>query len=210
MNDLVLTAYYRTLFRVLEPKAGDRTPVQMSNDLRRHLPEGTRTALANISGLWTVTIQPVDDESFRATLARATARTSAWKRRGAGISTAIGVGIADRFMRSRGLEVMRKQIAGTRPSGKPGSGYPTFTNIGVLNTDRLCFGEGTSVHDAYLLGPIGYPTGLILTASTYRDALHLSCGFDADAMSERTARDVVAGTAHEIGSFSAPESGLSA
>ena len=59
-----------------------------------------------------------------------------------------------------------------------GTGYPTLTNIGVIDEERLDFGVQPHITSAYLFGPIALPSGFVLTASTFRDCLRLSAGID--------------------------------
>lgn len=198
VNDLLLAAYLRALFATLRPAQGDATPVQMSCDLRRWLPPGTRTALSNISATWSINIPPVEGETFAETLARVVERTRAWKASEPGVRQAVGLWIASRLVMPQGVEVMRKPIKGNPVTDT--TGYPTMTNIGVIDETLVDFGEGVAVADAYLLGPIAFPTGYVLTASTFRDEMTLSAGIDTLAIDLGLAESLLDGTVRELAS----------
>ena len=198
VNDVILAAYYRALYRLLGAAPGSRTPLMVTVDLRRHLPEGTRTALANISSVWWVSVPPVADEGFDGTLARVVAATREWKSSGSGRASAIGIPVISKLTRRKGLAFVRKMLFGKADPGEKGGAV--LTNIGVVDDDRLDFGPSASVKDAWLLAPVT-PAGVGLGASTYRDRLRLSAGADFAAVSEALVTDAVVGTAREIESW---------
>jgi hypothetical protein len=100
-------------------------------------------------------------------------------------------------MRRQGLALARKMMIKVTD----GEAHPDFaaglTNIGVIDDIRLDFGAPTLVGDAWLLGPVS-PTVIILTASTYRDRLHLALGTEFASMGDWPVSSVVEGTAREI------------
>jgi len=57
---------------------------------------------------------------------------------------------------------------------------PFFTNLGVIPDSGIDF--GVPVRTAWMLGPVEYPPGFGLAASTFRECLTLSAGFSGDAM----------------------------
>jgi NRPS condensation-like uncharacterized protein len=202
VNDVLVTALYRTLYRVLEAAPGSRAPLLLTCELRKHLPAGTKTALSNISSVWTVDVPPEEGEEFDATLGRVVEVTRAWKSSGATKAIAIGIPIVNRFIGRRALGFFRGQFSKSekKVSDQPGGDIAGFTNIGVIDEDRLDFGAPIRVTDAWLLGPV-IPSGAGLAASTYRDRLHLTSGVEFTAIDERLVTDIVEGTAEEIESW---------
>jgi NRPS condensation-like uncharacterized protein len=198
VNDMLLAAYYRSLYAALKPKAHAQTPVQLSCDLRSLIPKDTRIALANISATWTVSLAIDLGEPFAETLECVVEQTTEWKRSGAMAQKAVGVGLADRLSRNKGLEALRKQIDAAAGKVGHGTGYPTLTNIGVIDSNRLDFGARPHVTSAYLFGPIASPSGFVLTASTFRDCLRLSAGIDRKATDIKLAQSIVGGTVREL------------
>lgn len=198
VDDLVLTAYYRSLYAALKPAAMGKTPVQLSCDLRGLLPKGTRTALANLSASWFIDAPVESGEPFVETLRCVAEQTAAWKSSGASAQKAIGIGLADRLNRKKGLDALQKQVEASASKLGHGTGYPVFTNIGTIDEERLDFGAGLHATSAYLFGPIAFPSGFVLTASTFRDCLRLSAGIDRKATDIKLARGIVEGTASEL------------
>lgn len=197
VNDILLTAYYRALWRLLDMPEGSRTPCQLSCELRKHLPPGTKTGLSNISNMWTVSVSPREAEDFDGTLMRVMSWTAAWKRAGAGRASAIAVPIANKMMRKQGLDGLRKGFQKGAVKLLEEAWRPTLTNIGVIDEAQLDFGDSLRVADAWLLGPIS-AAGAALTASTFRDRLHLAIGAEMEAFDERLVSAMVAETAAEV------------
>lgn len=204
VNDLVLAAYYRVLFDGLGPGAGAHTPVQLSCDLRPWLPAGTATAFANISSVWSVSMAVPHAERFEDTLERVVERTKAWKASDPALSTALSLSIAERFLGTRGFSRMRGQMLASLAKMTDTSGYPVLTNVGVLDDARLTLGDEAAVSEAFLLGPVAYPPGFVLTASSYRDELTLSSGIDRLALPAEMAELVLEGVAAELESLARP------
>jgi len=200
VNDIVLTALYRTFHRLIGAVPGGKTPVLVTVDLRKHLPQGTKTALANISSVWTVPLTAVDGEGFDDTLARAVEATREWKRGGAGKAAAAGIPFARKVIGRNAVAIFRRQVGKMMDSDEgadAGGSVPVLTNIGLIDDSRLDFGPEVRVTDAYLFSPAAH-LGLGLAASTYRDRLHLSYGTEFASVDERLATGLVKGTAQEI------------
>jgi NRPS condensation-like uncharacterized protein len=190
--------YYRTLWRLLGAAPGSRTPLMNSCELRKHLPAGTKTALSNISSAWYVSVPPADAEGFGETLARVIEATHEWKRAGAGKASAIGIPIINKLWRRKDLEYIRKALFGRDVD--VGQQIGGLTNIGIIDDDRLDYGGSTRVTDAWLLGPVFF-IGVLLTATTFRDRLHLAVGAEFAGVSAELVTHVVEGTAREIESW---------
>jgi NRPS condensation-like uncharacterized protein len=197
VNDIILTAEYRTLYRLREARPGTKTPLTISCELRKHLPPGTKTALSNISSAWAISVSPARDEAFEGTLARVVEATRAWKHAGAGKAVALAMPLASALMRRQGLALARKMMIKMTDGDADPDFAAGLTNIGVIDDTRLDFGAPTPVGDAWLLGPVS-PTVLILTASTYQDRLHLTLGTEFASMGDWPVSGVVEGTAREI------------
>ncbi len=131
-NDVILTALYRTLWRLSDVAPGAQTPLMFTCELRKHLPPGTKTAIANISSATWISVSPVGAEEFDETLSRVAEATQAWKRSGAGKGSAIGIPTIHKMTRKRGLGFIRKMMS---PKGEMDSkrGAVVLTNIGVVD-----------------------------------------------------------------------------
>ncbi len=200
VNDVILTAYYRTLWRLLGAAPGAQTPLMNSCELRKHLPAGTKTALSNISSAWYVSVSPAEDEGFGQSLTRVAEAAGEWKRRGAGKGSAIGIPIVSRLTRKKDMNYIRKMLFGAEKD--VGQQIGGLTNIGIIDDGRLDFGYPARVTDSWLLGPASHMI-VILTTTTYRDRLHLAVGAEFASLDEELVKAVVTGTAEEIRSWAA-------
>ena len=207
-NDVILTALYRTLWRLSGVSPGAQTPLMFTCELRKHLPSGTKTAIANISSATWVSVPPADDEGFDGTLSRVAAATREWKRSGAGRGSAIGIPIIHKLTRRKGLTFIRK-IMSPKEEVDPTRGAVLLTNMGVVDADRLAFGADVPVADSWLLAPVS-PMGAGLAASAFRDRLHLAAGVEFASMSEDLVNEVLTGTANEIEGWVAEHEGPAA
>lgn len=197
VHDVLLAGYYRALYAALGPAPGSHTPVSMSADLRAWLPSGIRMAPANLPTTWAVDVRLGESEGFEATLARVVEQTRDFKDADVGRVRAFEAQMGDRLVRLVGIGTVRRYWAVITRAFE-GTGYPSLTNLGVLDEDALGFGADTPVADARLFGPIGYPGGFILTVSTFRHRFQLSAGIDAGAMDAQLARGIVRTTAAEL------------
>lgn len=198
VNDTLLAAYYRSLYASLRPKPHSQTPVQLSCGMRGLMPRDTPIALANISATVTVSVEVEPDEPFAETLKCVVEQAEERKRSGVMAQKAIGVGLADRLSRRKGLDALRAQTEAAASKLGHGTGYPALTDVGVINATRLDFGAHAHVTSAYLFGPIAFPSGFSLAASTFRDCLRLSAGIDRKAVDIKLAQAIVDGTAREL------------
>jgi NRPS condensation-like uncharacterized protein len=195
-NDVILTALYRTLWRLSGVASGAQTPLMFTCELRKHLPAGTKTAIANISSATWISVSPMGDESFEASLERVAEATRAWKQSGAGKSSAIGIPVIHKLTRKKGLGFVRRMMT-PKEAADPSRGAVVLTNIGIIDADQLDFGPESPIGDAWLLAPVS-PMGAGLAASTYRDRLHLTAGVEFASVSEALANEIVSSTAREI------------
>ncbi len=186
INDVLLTAYFRALVGILRPPKDARTPIQQSCDFRPWMPVGQRTALSNVAGSWCMDVDSEEGDSFQALLGKVVDRTRAWKAGDAGVTTGLQMKVARRIP----YKLMRARLQKRTTDELGESGYPTLTDIGVIDPRQLDFGD-LSVEDALLLGPVAYPPGFILTASTFRDRLTLSVGFDRAALDGAIAEEIL-------------------
>lgn len=56
------------------------------------------------------------------------------------------------------------------------SAAPFFSNVGIIDERLVDFG-GLAVVDAYGLGTVSFPPGLLVTVSTFREVLTVAIGF---------------------------------
>ncbi len=166
LNDAVLTALYRVLFRRLALKSGEELQIPVMVDMRRYL---DRTAefesLTNLTSMVSTQLEYRPDDRFEDTLGRARAAMLAKKGANIGLNgfvklnlvyRTLGDRIANRLLRSR----LKNPLI-------------CMTNVGVLDPARMSFGD-LRPKDAYLCGSIKYRPYFQLAVSSYDGELTLT------------------------------------
>lgn len=194
VNALALTAFFRAITRSFPPPAGRAMSLPFSADHRRYLPHGTPIPVTNLAvSLW-LGVEHVPDEQFDSTLARVQEQLDAWKEALWGVGSLVQATALTRLGYAPTLALMRMI---SRASARSGKTSPVFTNIGVLDEDRLVFNGVTPV-DARLSGPSAFGASLVPTISTYRDTLTVSMGLCEDDMDPATVEGILRDMGEEL------------
>jgi NRPS condensation-like uncharacterized protein len=166
LNDIVLTAYYRCLFRILGLSPGAALQIPVMVDMRRYLGRVDDPApLTNLASTVITRLEYRQPESFVETLRRVKATMDDKKAGNIGLNAFIklnlifgilGDKIANRLLRTR----LTHPLLG-------------MTNVGVLDSAQLSFGD-LRPRDAFLCGSIKYKPYFQIAISSYRGELTLS------------------------------------
>ncbi len=171
VNDLLLTAMYRTLFGFNRTEAGKPMVIQVSIDLRRYLPNCKAEAICNLSGAIYFALERVQAEPFGKTLERVAKLMGTVKQNYPGVDSAAGL----EYLSSQGFAAVEKYMASSAEMGrKYHVTFPLLSNFGALSMEA--FG-GLPIRKAYITTPICSPPGFLLGATTYKDNLTLSIGY---------------------------------
>ncbi|NLI90987.1 MAG: hypothetical protein GX434_01915 [Peptococcaceae bacterium] len=179
VNDILLTAYFRSLFTMLNPDEGEPVDIMVTIDLRRYLPEGKTEAICNLSGAIRIKIFRKAGESFEDTLQRIHAEMNEMKTKNLGVNSAIICELLGGMKFSEAYEIYR---SGREQSLASGKFSPLLSNFGVISKAPLFFGQ-TQVKCAYLVSPALYAPGFMLGAGTYMDRLTLTVSYAEPATS---------------------------
>lgn len=180
INDVLLAAEFRALAALIRPPSGERLAIQVSMDLRRYLPNRRGRTIANLASALFPTIEWRPAEPFEQTLQQARDAMDAIKANSPGLGSALYLQIGARLLGFSRLVPMIERAMSA--STETGLSHPFLSNLGPLDVESLCFGE--QIADAFLVGPILFRPGFMLSVSSFRDALFLSCGF-CDAANNR-------------------------
>ncbi|MHB8762709.1 MAG: hypothetical protein ACYC6J_10105 [Coriobacteriia bacterium] len=192
VNDMMLTAVLRACISRLDPPVGIPLSLMYTADLRRYLPDSVGIPISNLSISGSLDIERIDGESFEDTLLRVHRRMQEWA------NMCHGAGPLASAERMAGLGYgVTKLLLGMafRASESSGKTYPWFTNIGILDDDRLAFG-GTRPRSAFMFGPAASGASIVPVISTYRDALTVCMGYcesDYDTASVNLLLESIAG-----------------
>ena len=167
INTIILTSFYRSMFQLLNPPAGDDREIDIPMDLRRSFKTDPSRDICNLSVTTTSRIYRVEEESFLGTLDRVSKSIDELRHAQAELSQAVIIEAQEAIEYSQlsaFFQAARPQIL------KTGKLSPTLTNMGIILP--LQFGQITA-DDAYLVPTTIYAPGFLLGVSTYNRTLTL-------------------------------------
>ena len=166
MNDVVLTGYYRCLFRRLTPRPGTELQIPVMVDMRRYLPKSeTCVALTNLTSTVVTQLEYRPGQSFEDTLGEVKAMMDEKKSGNIGLNRFIKLDLVYRIF---GVRIAGRLLRSTLKNP-----LICMTNVGILDPARICFGE-LRPSDAFLCGSIKYKPYFQLAMSSYQGEITLS------------------------------------
>jgi NRPS condensation-like uncharacterized protein len=165
MNDIVLAAYYRALYKVVDLKQDESLTIPCMVDLRRYLPNGKADGICNLSSMIMCNIGAGIGKSLEETLARVTKEMDAQKKGYAGLHGLSTLNVIFRFLPfSMVRELIRRKFVNP---------LIAISNLGIIDSGRLIFGT-TPVEDAFVTGSIKYPPYFQLALSSFNETITFS------------------------------------
>jgi NRPS condensation-like uncharacterized protein len=172
LNDLLLTAFYRSLFQRLALSPGAVLQIPVMVDMRRYLGRTEDSAaLTNLASTVLTQLECRPEERFEATLGRAKAAMDKKKSSNLGLNGFIKLDLMYR--------VLGDQTANRLLRSKLKNPLICMTNVGILDSNRICFG-GLRPRDAFLCGSIKYKPYFQLAMSSYDGELTLSANLSGN------------------------------
>jgi NRPS condensation-like uncharacterized protein len=175
VNDVMLAAYYRVLYRLFNLAETVHLNIPCTVDLRRYLPQPQAPAFCNLASWISCDIIPGEDEQFTDTVKRVHTIMESQKKSFPGLNGLASLSLISRiFAYSKTREIIRKRLQ-----------YPLFalTNIGIIDQNRLVFGD-LSIQAAFMTGSIKYPPYFQMALSTFNDTITCSLNL-SDSESDR-------------------------
>jgi len=164
INDLILTAIFKTVFDTVEAVGEKPFPVMVPVDLRRYLPKEKQNVIGNLSSAVYPCLEKIAGESGSDLLLRVQKTMNAFKSANPGLGAA--------FLMSLGaMSGGKKLLESYSIAAAHKSGFINETNFGVIDDKRCQFGE-VFPRQVYAVGPIQYAPGMLITTSTYQDNIH--------------------------------------
>ncbi len=166
LNDAVLAAYYRCLFRSLALPCGAELRLPVMVDMRRYLDDGAKSgALANLSSTVITRLELRPEERFADTLARIKAEMDDKKGGDLGLNGFIKLDLVYKLLPDRRANhLLRSRLKNP---------LICMTNVGILDAARLSLGDQRP-RDAFLCGSIKHKPHFQLAMSSYDGELTLS------------------------------------
>lgn len=161
MNDVILTAYFRVLSRMLHLK-GETLNIPIMIDMRRYLKDKSFKALSNLSSTVIISIAVPPGENFKQTLEKVNAEMKAKKDNYLGLNPFLKLDTLYRIGKSKiGFQLLQKSLRNPEIC---------MTNIGILDSKLLSF-EGAVVSNAFLCGSIKHRPHFQMSASSFNDKM---------------------------------------
>jgi NRPS condensation-like uncharacterized protein len=168
VNDMLLAACYRCLFRRLGLSEGDDLALPVMVDMRRYLaPEAAIDTLTNLSSTVMTALSCRLDESLEATLSRVKQMMDTIKRGDMGLNAFAKL---DALFRLLPPATARRVLRGSVRAP-----LLSMTNLGVLDAERLMFG-GVAPTAASATASAKYKPHFQVGVSSYRGRMTLSAG----------------------------------
>jgi NRPS condensation-like uncharacterized protein len=181
VNDLLLAALYQALSATLGASTERPLTVGVPIDLRRYLATAQALPVCNLSNSADVAIRYAPGATFDDTLRQVHAAMRSLKSSGRGLTLAVLaelLAVPGFALARTALEQFVRHLAPT------GSTAPFLSNVGIIDERLVDFGELTVV-DAYGLGTVSFPPGLLITVSTFREVMTVAIGFCDTATDRR-------------------------
>lgn len=171
INTIILTSFFRSMFQLLNPPAGDDREICVTMDLRRFFKTNPAQDICNLAVIIAARTCRVEQESFLETLKRVSKTMDELKHAHLELSEAVKTEAQAAIEFSQ----LHALFQAARPmlieSGKVS---PTLGNTGIINP--LQFGQ-IIANDAYLVPPASNAPGFMLAVSTYDRTLTLSSSY---------------------------------
>jgi NRPS condensation-like uncharacterized protein len=172
LNEVLLAAYIRTLYGIIEPTKDLSKRVCIPTDLRKYLPVRQAGTICNLSA--TLHLNPGEDigNTFHETLGLVHREMNVIKNSYPGL---VGRGFFAIMMKLLPYRSLKKKL--TELPEKPNYHVlpPWLINFGIMNASLLNFGH-TNVNDIYIAQTIGYPdkSPFQLGVTEFKDSLTFS------------------------------------
>ncbi|HEX3012121.1 MAG TPA: condensation domain-containing protein [Syntrophomonadaceae bacterium] len=171
INTIIITSFFRSMFQLLNPPAGDDREICVTMDLRRSFKTDSSQDICNLSVTMTPRTYRVEEEAFLETLKRVSKSIDELKHAQAELSGSVMIEAQEAIEYSQLLALFQAARPKVLETGKF---TPTLTNMGIISP--LQFGQIPAC-DAYLVPPTIFAPGFGLGASTYNRILTLFAGY---------------------------------
>lgn len=175
INDLLLASLFRSMAYLHDTPSDAKLPVQLTVDLRRHLPAEQRLCVANLSGSAHVYLSGNARKRFSQVLADTHVQTRQILQRNMALGGVLALDLLFKLSIHETIKILNRQFTA---SSKTRKANPLLANFGVLDFDHLNL-DTTSIETAYMIGPSLLTPGLLISVSSCRNQLTISAGFDA-------------------------------
>jgi NRPS condensation-like uncharacterized protein len=169
VNDVLLAAWYRAVYRLVQPPPGTPLAVATHINLRRHLPGGRAGAIANLSQMVSTNIGIELGATLADTVALVHAEMARVKDAPPSLALPLLLKVLPYGWVQRLFDVVAARLA---QSAQPIFAGTLFNNVGALDPARLTF--SAPVTNAYLTACVPTGAGLQVVAGTCGEQLNVN------------------------------------
>jgi len=171
INTVILTSFFRSMFKLLNPPAGDDREICLTMDLRQFFKTDPSQDICNLSVTIASVTCRVEEEAFLGTLKRVSRSIDELKQSQVELPQTVRIEAQEAIEYAQ----LRALFQAARPQVlEIGKLSPTLTNTGIISP--LQFGQ-ISACDAYLVPPTIYAPGFLLGVSSYNRTLTLLASY---------------------------------
>jgi NRPS condensation-like uncharacterized protein len=179
INNVLLTALYRTFFVLNNSPFGTPMLIQVSIDLLKYLPNHKAEAICNLSGALYITLEKKPAEAFDETLVRVAGAMNKIKENYPSLKSAAGF----EYLYSLGFTNLKKYLAESAALGKKRNvTFLLLSNFGCLDEYRFA---NLQVTKGFITSPVMFQPGFMLGATTFNDELTFSVVYCGEENTQR-------------------------
>jgi NRPS condensation-like uncharacterized protein len=169
VNDVLLAAWYRAVYRLVQPPAGTPLAVATHINLRRHLPGGRAGAIANLSQMVSTNIGVELGATLADTMALVQAEMARVKAAPPSLALPLLLKVLPYGWVQRLFDAVAARLA---QSERPVFAGTLFNNVGALDPARLTL--SAPVTNAYLTACVPTGSGLQVVVGTCGEQLYVN------------------------------------
>ena len=165
INDVLLAAYFRTLYKMIDINENQSITIPCMTDLRKHIKTGQTQGFTNLTCLIPCTIDSVGQE-FSTTLKKVSKEMSAYK-------NDLFVGLSAIPLLELAYKVAPSSIAELLIKAGYTNPFIGMSNIGIIDDSKLVWGN-VKTKDAFMTGAIKYKPYMQLALTTFKQEITLT------------------------------------
>jgi len=162
INDIILAAYYRVLYRMLNLKQDTSLTIPCMIDLRRYITNKNVIGICNLSSMVMCNLVDNVGENFDETVKKVNSEMNEKKMGYAGLH---GLSTVNLLFKILPFSIVKKIIKKKYVNPMIG-----ITNIGIIDSRRLKF-DKILIKDAFVTGSIKYPPYFQLALTSYNNSI---------------------------------------
>lgn len=165
INDIILAAYYRALYRMLNIKEDKYMEIPLMIDMRRYLKDRKAKNICNLTSIIPSSIKFNSKDTFIDTLMKVNDEMNLQKSSLPGIGDFQKLSMAFKTFKYYKIKKLMKALSVFPPI--------TLTNIGIIDSKKIKF-KGSIINNIFMNGSIKYPPYFQLALSTFNETIAFS------------------------------------